>query len=133
MAKQTLQQQIDAGVRVALARLGIVAAGPVEPGGQTDYVAFGSDRHLALLGLVKVDEGDNVQGFTTFTSPDTGDTYRLDDEMSVLSMYPGVDPEKAAVIVLRQKINVFEGGEPEPPDNAPNMWQPFDGVTMVTM
>jgi len=119
-------------VRAALARLGIVAAGPVEPGGQTDYVAFGSDRHLALLGLVKVGEGDNVEGFTTFTSQ-TGTTYRLDDEMSVLSMYPGVDPEKAAVIVLRQKINVFEGGEPEPPDNAPQMWQPFDGVTMVTM
>lgn len=134
MAKrnENLQAQIDAGVRAALARLGIPV--PTPPSALTergDYVAFGSERHMALLGLVLVNEGDNVDGFTTFASQATGKVYRLEDEIGVLSMYPGVDPRQAAIIVLRQKINELEAGEPPISDRAPPMWQPTDNVTMV--
>lgn len=133
MAKQTLQQQIDAGVRAALAQLGISVPTPAsaDPTEHLDYVSFGSERHRALLGLVEVNEGDDVAGFTTFTSLNTGKTYRLEDEIGVLAMYPGVDPEKAAVIVLRQKINELEAGEPPVFERAPKLWQPIDNATLV--
>ena len=89
-----------------------------------DYIEHGSEAHAQFLGLVIVDEDDDPTGFTLYQSKETGNTYRLVDEVNVMSHYPGNDPEKAALMVLRQKVGALESGRPEPPDNAPNMWQP---------
>jgi len=124
MTKQTLQQQIANGVREQLAAMGFTMATDAPSGAQTDHIAFGSDKHRQLVGLVKVEEGDDVSGYTTFPSPYSDNVYRLEDELGVVNLYPGVDPDKAAVLMLRQKINVLEGGIPEPPANAPSMWTP---------
>ena len=93
-----------------------------------DYVAYGSPRHAALLGLVEVKEQDLAQAqkdkYVLYASPKTGKTYRLEDEIVVMQLYPGVDPEKAATVVLRQKVNGLESGAPKVPDNAPPMFNP---------
>ena len=126
-----LQKQIDAGVRDALARLGIQLPGTAAQVEQTDHIAFGSDEHRQFLGLAVVDENDDPTGFVTYASKESGTTYRLEDELGVLALYPGVDPEKAALMVLRQKVNVLESGEPQPPANAPNLWQPVDKFAVL--
>jgi len=94
------------------------------PTGQTDHIAFGSDEHRQLLGLVLVKEGDNVEGYNTFVSPYTETVYRLEDELGVVNLYPGIEPRTAAILMLRMKINELEGGAPEVPENAPSLWQP---------
>jgi len=121
-----LQEQIAAGVRDALAQLGIALPGQHGQATQTDYMEFGSDEHRCYLGLVLVDKDDDPTGYTTYTSQSTKRIYRLEDEIGVVSLHPGMDPEKAAIIVLRQKINELEGGPPPVPDNAPSLWQPVD-------
>ena len=50
--------------------------------------------------------------------------YRLEDEIAALGLVPGVDPEKAARVVLRQKVGAFESGVPKVPENAPAMFRP---------
>jgi hypothetical protein len=125
--KGNLQSEIEAGVRQALASLGIVL--PSQPASDQDhpsYVAFGSPEHAQFLGLVSVNEGDDTTGFVTYTSQATGKTYRLEDELGVLAHYPSTDPAKAALVVLRQKVNVLESGKPEVPANAPKLWEPVD-------
>ena len=122
-----LQQQIADGVREALAQLGIQLPGVAQQDEeQLNYIGFGSDEHRAFLGLAIVDENDDPTGFVTYTSKETDVTYRLEDELGVVSHYPGVDPDKAALMVLRQKVNELEGGEPKAPANAPGLWQPVD-------
>lgn len=124
MAKQTLTEQINE-LKALLAAHGIVQQEPGLPTGQTDYIAFGSDEHRQFLGLVLVKEGDNAEGYNTFISPYNSDNvYRLEDELGVVNLYPGVDPETAAILMLRMKINELEGGAPEVPENAPSLWQP---------
>lgn len=128
MAKNgpTLQQQVDA-LKGMLAAHGITMPAPRgERAVQTDHIAFGSDAHRQFLGLVEVNEGDNVDGYITFNSPYSDRVYRLDDELGVVNLYPGVDPTKAATLMLRMKINELEGGPPEAPPNAPPMWRPDD-------
>ena len=127
MAKLTLQEQIAQGVREQLALLGIVMPTPRgESAPQTDHIEFGSDAHRQFLGLVLVEEDDNVEGYNTFVSPYTQKVYRLEDELGVVNLYPGVDPKTAATLMLRMKINELEGGPPAPPANAPRMWRPDD-------
>ena len=129
MAK-SLQQQIDAGVREALARFGMQLPGTVAQDDEVNFIGFGSPEHRQFLGLIVVDEDDDPTGFVTFTSKETGTTYRLEDELGVLMHHPGVDPDKAALMVLRGKVSVFESGEPEAPANAPLLWQPVDRFTV---
>ena len=122
-----LQQQIDAGVRAALAQLGIQLPGATQQDEeQLNFIGFGSDEHRVFLGLTIVDENDDPTGFVTYTSKETNVTYRLEDELGVLVHYPGVDPGKAALMVLRQKVSTLESGEPQPPANSPSLWQPVD-------
>jgi hypothetical protein len=128
---RNLQEQIDAGVRNALAAMGFTMPGQQRSTKRTDFIAFGSDEHRRFLGLVVVDEDDDPTGYTTYKSPESGITYRLEDEIGVVGMYPGVDPDKAAILVLRQKINELEGGAPSPPENAPSLWQPIDEHTVL--
>ena len=134
MAKRTtqLQNEIEAGVRRVLAGMGIsIPTPPASDQDHPSYIAHGSAEHAQFMGLVIVDEGDDPTGFVTYTSKDTERTYRLEDEMIALTHYPGNDPEKAALMVLRQKVNELETGQPEAPANAPDLWEPVDKYTVL--
>lgn len=123
-----LEAQV-AELRDILAAQGIrtETGGAVPSGGpRPDYVAFGSPEHAALLGLVVVEEGEDASDFFTYTSPGSGTTYRLADEYEPVRNFPAMDPEKAARVMLRQKVGEFEGGPPGVPEGAPSMWRPRD-------
>jgi hypothetical protein len=132
MAKEkNLQAQIDE-LRALLAKMGI--SPPVElatrPEDRADYIAFGSPEHAAFLGLIEVEDVEKAEadGYILHTSAETGKTYRLADELNATVHYPGIDPEKAAKGLLRQKVSSFESGPPEVPTDAPSMWVPRDYV-----
>lgn len=120
MAESTAQRL--ARVEEILARHGI-SLEPERTEEQADYIAHGSPQHAAFLGLVEAKKDDNGD-FVTFTSP-KGKTYRLNDELGIVRHYPGIDPEKAARIVLRQLVGELENA-PTVPDDAPPMWRPRD-------
>jgi len=88
-----------------------------------DYVPHGSEAHARLLGLVQVKEGDTTVCLATYTSPRTGRAFRLEDELAAVRFYPGIDPEKAARLVLQQKAAELELA-PEVPADAPPMFKP---------
>lgn len=106
--------------------LGIPSRPSDDPEDRADYIAHGSPQHVQFVGLKVVDEEDDPTGFATFTSKGTGITYRLEDEFGAVTAYPGVDPDKAALLLLRQKINEIEAGPPPIMDRAAEMWQPID-------
>ena len=91
-----------------------------------DYIAFGSARHAALLGVVEVENTDQAKkdGYTLYVSPTSGKTYRLEDEMGAMHFYPGIEPKQAFLVVLRQKVSSLESGPPKVPANAPAMFAP---------
>ena len=96
---------------------------------RADYFPHGSDKHAAFLGLVKIvgdDELENAKkiGYVFYESPDTGDVWRLEDELGVQQAYPNVEPTKAVRLVLRQKVSSFEAGKPPIPDSAPMLLVP---------
>ena len=95
----------------------------VEAKDRPDYIAHGSPEHARFLGLVEVDKDDDTITLTTYTSPGTGRTFRLEDEMGAVRHYPGIDPEKAAGLVLQQKVNELET-KPTVPEDAPAMFRP---------
>jgi hypothetical protein len=127
MAKQTTQQQVNE-LKALLRAHGIVMPSERDQVEQTDYMGHGSDEHRQFIGLVDVKDDDDVRGYTTFESPHSDKVYRLEDELGVVNLFPGVDPDKAAILMLRQKINELEGGPPEVPANAPLMWRPDDAA-----
>lgn len=103
----------------------------VEPGEHfPDYIEHGSPEHVTFVGLKVVTEGDDTTGFTLYTSKESGVTYRLEDEIGILTHFPGVDPDKAALLALRQKVNEVESGVPPIPERAPSLWQPVDQYTV---
>jgi hypothetical protein len=93
------------------------------PQERPDYVAHGSPQHAALLGLVEVGKDDDTVTLVTYTSPRTKRVFRLEDEMGAVRHYPGIDPEKAALLVLQQKVNELEV-KPGVPDDAPAPFRP---------
>lgn len=101
---------------------------PVEPEEMPGYIGHGSPEHATFLGLIVVPEDEIVEAekdrFVLFKSRKTSKTYRLLDEITILRHYPSIDPEKAALIVLRQKVGSLESGKPQVPENAPEMWVP---------
>ena len=126
--QRAVQAAAASEVRRQLAMLGISLPAPEakSPTEKPDYIAFGSDAHAALLGLVKVQKDDDTTGYTTFMSAGSKITYRLEDEIGAVNLYPGMDPEKAVILVLRQKVNELEGGAPPIPANAPKLNVPVD-------
>jgi hypothetical protein len=100
------------------------AGSAVEEGPRPDYIEFGSPQHAALLGLVVVGEEEDASDYFTYASPSSGLTYRLADEYEPVRNFPAMDPEKAARVILRQKVGELEGGPPPVPEGAPNMWRP---------
>ena len=122
--KADLEAQVEA-MRLALERHGITLEQKAVPDTERgDYIELGSPEHATFLGLIEVADGDDVEDFITFTSRETGTTYRLEDEVTGFVNYP--DPEKAARLVLRQKISSLESGPPSPPTGSPPLWQPRD-------
>ncbi len=118
-----LREQVEA-LQSILAAHGLVPPTPVNPTGSADYIAHGSPDHATHLGLIEVGDGEEDADFITFKSRETGKTYRLEDEITGFVQYP--NPEKAARLVLRQKIGSFESGPPQVPPGAPPLWQPRD-------
>ena len=126
-----LQAQIDALTKL-LAQRGIVAPAPAatRPELRADYIPFGSPQHAAFLGLVEMKKDDpNAGDFILYTSPRTGKTYRLEDQVTPFMTFP--DPKQIATLVLRQKVSVLEGGPPAVPDDAPPMWRPADDPALA--
>lgn len=112
--------------------LGVPSRVSDEPEDRPDHIPHGSPEHVQFLGLKVVDEADDTTGFVLFTSKVSDITYRLEDEFGALVAYPGVDPDKAALLLLRQKVNVIEAGKPPITDKAPSMWQPLDQYVTLT-
>ena len=107
-------------LRALKAQLGINSvSAPVSREDRADFILPGSDKHAVFLGLVLCEEGD--KDHITYTSPKTGQTYALEDEIMQFLHYP--NPEQAAMSTLRQKVNVLES-EVEIPENAPPLWRP---------
>ena len=91
---------------------------------RSDYIEFGSERHAVLLGVMLVDDVGQAEaaGDYVFTSPKTGQAYRLEDQITAFMSYP--DPAQVAKLVLRQQVSVLEAGPPPIPEDAPALWNP---------
>jgi len=119
-----LEAQVKA-LYAALERNGITLEQKAVPDTERgDYIELGSPKHATFLGLVEVEDAEDTEDYIIFQSPTTGKTYRLEDEVTEFMRYP--DPEKAARLVLRQKISSLESGPPSPPTGSPPLWQPRD-------
>ena len=102
------------------AMLGIRSEAVVAAEDRADYMEHGSEDHIAFLGLVPAEPGD--EDHIVFTSPRSGNTFRLEDELGQFMNFH--DPEKAAQLTLQQKVNELEIA-PTVPDTALPMWQPL--------
>jgi hypothetical protein len=119
-----LRERLELLERVIAQHGILLPAEEVEPTERPDYIPHGSARHAALLGLVdRAGDPANQQFLAEFTSAKTGTTYRLEDEVDALRHYPGVDPAKACLLVLQQKVNELETA-PTVPADAPPMFRP---------
>jgi hypothetical protein len=120
---EELQEQVKSLTSI-LVQSGLMPRLAHRPEHAPDYIAHGSPQHAVFLGLVGVDDEDaaRADGYTVYRSRTSGNAWRLDDEIGVMHHYPGVDPAKAALLVLRQKVNELESGPPQPPANAPEMF-----------
>jgi hypothetical protein len=94
-----------------------------------DFIAHGSKKHAAILGLVVVPDEDlpstKKDGWYTLASPKTKKTYRLEDQLTPFMHYP--DPAQIAKLVLQQRVNTLEAGKPPVFEGAQPMWEPVDG------
>lgn len=127
-SNKELEQKVNELTQL-LADHGIVAdsaSRPLQPEERSDYVPFGSDRYLIVLGLERVDDVAEAEKnkYVVYTSPETKKSYRLIDEMQAIQRYPSIDPEKAALVELRQKVSNFESGQPKPHAGAPARFIP---------
>ena len=120
-----LEQQL-ATLRAELERRGIIEPGarPVLPAELPDFIPFGSEKHMHFLGLTTVGDPEDAKasGYAVYTSTSTGTMYRLVDEMQAVQMYRPMDPDKAILLVLRQKVGAFESGAPKVPAGAPPLF-----------
>ena len=122
------EKELEARIARLESAIGRVMPVPVaesdDPTMRPDYIEFGSEEHLAWLGLVRVENAtvDNLAGFDTIKG--AKGEYRLVDP---LGPYGGShDPKQAAMIALRGKVDVFEAGPPKVHARAPEMWYPKD-------
>jgi len=94
----------------------IPATESTDPKERPDYIPFGSDRHRVFLGLEIVEDVAQAEKdrYVVYTSPTTGVSYRLTDEVAAVQRGHGMDPDKAVLFELRQKAASFESGMPKP-------------------
>ena len=126
MAKiEDLQNELDQ-MRKLLVSAGLVP-GARKSERNTDYVEHGSMQHATMLGLVEVENADAARkdGHTVYVSAKTNKLWRLDDEVAALRHYPGVQPDQALKVVLRQKVGALESGAPHAPVGAPAMFEGY--------
>jgi len=128
-----LQEQLDATqaqlgrVLAVLEQNGILMpAAPIDEKERPDYIAFGSDKHRIFLGLVEIDDLElaTKEGWTVYTSPTTGKSYHLADEVAAVQRGRGMDSDKAILFELRQKVGEYEAGEPKIPEWATEIFTP---------
>jgi len=122
MAKlEELQEQVGR-LTAILAQAGITPRLPASEHAP-DYIEHGSAKHAVFMGLMEVDDVAQAarDGYTVYKSPRTGKNWRLEDEIKATQLVPGVDPTKAILLVLRQKVTSLESGKPTAPPNAPEM------------
>lgn len=118
-----LRAEVEA-MRELLAQAGIRCQ-PVEAREHFgDYIEHGSKEHEAFLGLVEIAEDDEDTLLVRHTSKSSGRTFCLYDEMEALRHFPHIDPGKAAMLLLRQKVGVLESGPPLVPAGAPPLHNP---------
>lgn len=133
MAKQDELSTLRAELAQLKEMLGLGPSPSDDPADDPNFIAHGSPEHVQFIGLKVVEEGDDTTGYVVFESQETGATYRLEDEMGILTHFPGVDPDKAVILALRQKVNVIEAGEPTAPARTPSLWQPINKYVTLTV
>jgi hypothetical protein len=121
-----LQEQIDQLTETVRLLGGDIHLPQQERGPPPNYIEHGSDRHAQFLGLIEVPKEDLEQAIETdkyvvYKCRESDRYFRLQDEIGLLRHYPGIDPEKAALVVLRQMVGSLESGKPKPPENAPTL------------
>lgn len=101
---------------------------------RADHIKFGSPEHAQFLGLIEVSDGDmedaKTNEYILYESPNTGTTWRLEDEVSPFMAFP--NPDKIAKLYLRQKISSLESGPPPVPADAPPLLVPQTAFQEVT-
>jgi hypothetical protein len=95
-----------------------------DPTQRPDYIEPGSDRHLAFLGLERVEKDSPEEMMFETLEGSSGQLYRLIDPVGPFVGY--ADPKQAARLALFQKVQSFESGEATVHDKAPRMWVPED-------
>lgn len=94
----------------------------VAPEDRADYIAWGSDKHAAFLGLVELESADEADGRIMHTSRQSGRMFCLEDEITPFVHY--ADPHQVARLTLRQKVSELESAVPAVPEDAPPLWVP---------
>lgn len=116
---QRLEEQLAALQQTLAAHgIGLPSASVASDKDRADYIEHGSEKHMALLGLVYVEKSDEIPYITHESG---GKVYRLEDEVTAYMHY--ADPPKIARLVLGQKVRELET-KPKPPQNAPPLWMP---------
>lgn len=126
MARDTIQT-LKAEIEKLKAMMGVKDVRPTgRPEDRADYIAHGSPEHAAFLGLIEATPADLAEksGVLVHASAVTEAKYRLADQVTAFMRYP--DPMKIAQLVLTQKVNALDSGQPKVPENAPSMWVPVD-------
>lgn len=97
-----------------------------DPRDRPDFVDFGPDspKYAAMLGLVILEEGQEPPMGQMHIAKGQFGIYCLEDEIGAMGKYPGLSLDEAVPVILRQKINSYESGQPPVPANAPPMWTP---------
>lgn len=89
---------------------------------RADYIEHGSEKHATFIGLVEVDESEMEDAekmqYVLYESPKSGKIWRLEDELGIQQAFPGLDPTKVSLMVLRQKVSSFDAGKPPIPATA---------------
>lgn len=127
MAKIQEQLEQRIGQLEALLRgQGIITPAPPRTDKErADYIEWGSEAHMALLGLVYVnpdEKGDYI------THEQGGKTYRLEDEVTAFVHFH--DPRQVAKLVLRQKAGELLSTPHMPRFADAPLWtpEPMDGI-----
>ena len=108
---------------------------PVGPGGNVDYVEFGSEEHANLLGLERVVNGKDVPEGTAVVEDAEGRKWKLIDpaysSMFSMPQFSIEQIERTHSMVLSQRVNELnseppktQSKDPRKPHFAPTMWQP---------
>lgn len=124
MANNSIEAQVRAEVSRILASMGLAApASPsTDPTERPDYIAHGSEAHARLIGLEPAQDGDKE--LYAILEDAQGRAWRLYDKIAALRNLPGIDPDKAEVIMLRMLVGELNQGAPPVYDGAPQMFNP---------